>query len=96
MFVNRVKELAWLNQSILALEKGKGINAALLGLRRIGKTELMLEFRKKKVSKNIIMPYLNIQSSMSSPNRFCIFILHYPIRKIERGLLKNDGRYLIG
>jgi AAA+ ATPase superfamily predicted ATPase len=72
MFVNRKKELEWLKQLSLALQNKKGINAALLGLRRVGKTELILEFRRKKRSKFLIMPYLNIQSSISSPKRFCL------------------------
>ncbi len=44
MFINRKRELDWLKHLMLALRSGKGINAALLGLRRIGKTELILEF----------------------------------------------------
>lgn len=72
MFVNRKKEMEWLKQLSLALQNKKGINAALLGLRRVGKTELILEFRRKKRSKSLIMPYLNIQSSISSPKRFCL------------------------
>ena len=76
MFVNRVKEISWLEQLSIALESGKGIHGALLGLRRIGKTELILTFRKNNSYKNILMPYLNIQSSMSSPIRFCIDFVH--------------------
>jgi AAA+ ATPase superfamily predicted ATPase len=76
MFVNRVKEIAWLEQLSLALASGKGMSCALLGLRRIGKTELMLNFRKNHTNENVLMPYLNIQSSMSSPMRFCLDFVH--------------------
>ncbi len=72
MFVNRQKELEWLKQAALALQNNKGINGAILGLRRIGKTELLLEFRRICKNRQILMPYLNIQSSMSSPKRFCL------------------------
>ncbi len=76
MFVNRKKELGWLKQLSLTLQNKKGTNAAILGLRRVGKTELILEYKKQEKSKSLIMPYLNIQSSMSSPKRFCLDFLH--------------------
>ncbi len=75
MFVNRIKEISWLDQLSHALESGKGFHGALLGLRRIGKTELILTFRKKN-HHNMIMPYLNIQSAISSPGRFCMDFVH--------------------
>ena len=83
MFVNRKKELEWLKQLSLALQNKKGINAALLGLRRVGKTELILEFRKQKNSNSLIMPYLNIQSSISSPKRFCLDFMHALLEEIS-------------
>jgi len=76
MFVNRLREISWLEQLSLALESRKGIHGAILGLRRIGKTELILTFRKQYSAQNFLMPYLNIQSSMSSPIRFCIDFVH--------------------
>ncbi len=72
MFINRKRELDWMKRLALALQGDKGINAAILGLRRIGKTELILEFRKQAKMKSLITPYLNIQSSMASPKRFCL------------------------
>ncbi|MBU2515038.1 restriction endonuclease [bacterium] len=72
MFINRKKELMWLKQLSLALQRKKGINGAILGLRRIGKTDLLLEFKRRNRSNKLIIPYLNIQSSISSPKRFCL------------------------
>lgn len=72
MFINRKSELTLLSDVEKLLVTGKGINAAILGLRRIGKTELILEFRKKLTGRKIITPYLNLQSSIASPKRFCL------------------------
>ena len=56
MFVNRLKEFRILK---IVAER---VNVAIIGNRRIGKTELALEFKKKwQDKKEILIPYLNIQ-----------------------------------
>ena len=62
MFVNRVKELRILNAVAEGINKHDRMNVAIMGNRRIGKTELILEFRRKlQDRKEIITPYLNVQ-----------------------------------
>lgn len=62
MFVNRVKELRILNAVAEGINKQDRMNVAIIGNRRIGKTELILEFRRKlQDRKGIITPYLNVQ-----------------------------------
>lgn len=70
IFVNRRKELETLNNSAQALKTNKKIPLAIIGLRRIGKTELILKFIQKSKQENILMPYLNLQGSVSSPQAF--------------------------
>ncbi len=72
MFINRKKEIEILKQLVLALKGEKGINCAILGLRRIGKTELILEFKRRHKDTEVVIPYFNIQSSISSPQRFSL------------------------
>lgn len=68
MFVNRKKELKMLKNAADAFIGGKRTPLALIGLRRIGKTELIQRFRKER--HKILMPYLNLQGSASSPQTF--------------------------
>lgn len=62
MFVNRLKDFRVLDFVAKGLTKKEKMNIAIIGNRRIGKTELLLEFKKKwQQSKTIIVPYLNVQ-----------------------------------
>lgn len=62
MFVNRTKELHLLEMASQGITKKEKMNIAIIGNRRIGKTELLLEFKKKNDNNaTIIFPYLNIQ-----------------------------------
>ena len=62
MFVNRVKELQILKAVAEGIHKHDRMNVAIIGNRRIGKTELILEFKRKwQDKKGIIIPYLNVQ-----------------------------------
>jgi AAA+ ATPase superfamily predicted ATPase len=62
MFVNRIKELRILNITAEAILANEQRNMAIIGNRRIGKTELILEFKRKWQKKQgIVFPYLNVQ-----------------------------------
>jgi AAA+ ATPase superfamily predicted ATPase len=62
MFVDRLKELRTLKLVAEALKKNERTNVAIIGNRRIGKTELLLEFKDKSHhEKTLIFPYLNVQ-----------------------------------
>jgi len=68
MFVNRRKELKILGEALTLFKSKKKMPMAIIGLRRIGKTELIQKFREKR--RGILMPYLNLQGSTSSPETF--------------------------
>lgn len=68
MFVNRVKELKTLEDSLKLFRLGNKMPIAIIGLRRIGKTELIQKFRENR--RGFLMPYLNLQGTMSSPETF--------------------------
>lgn len=62
MFVNRLKEFRILKIVAESAKKKERMNVAIIGNRRIGKTELVLEFKKKwQDKKEILIPYLNLQ-----------------------------------
>ena len=62
MFVNRSKELRYLNIIADGIKEKEKMNIAIIGNRRIGKTELILDFKgKMQNKKNILVPYLNVQ-----------------------------------
>src|SRR4030067_3590529 len=68
MFINRRKELEELRRAAEMFRNGNPVPIAIIGLRRIGKTELIQKFREERM--DILMPYLNIQGSVSSPEIF--------------------------
>lgn len=57
-----------LKEALTLFKSKKKMPIAIIGLRRIGKTELIQKFREKK--EGILMPYLNLQGSTSSPETF--------------------------
>ncbi|MEA3457488.1 MAG: ATP-binding protein [Candidatus Thermoplasmatota archaeon] len=62
MFVNRNKEFHILEIATKGILQNEKIDIAIIGNRRIGKTELILEYKNKHdKNNNIIYPYLNIQ-----------------------------------
>ena len=62
MFVNREKEFHILNIATEGITKKEKMDIAIIGNRRIGKTELILEYKNKnEKNSKIIFPYLNIQ-----------------------------------
>lgn len=62
MFVDRLKELRSLKIVVEELKKKERKNIAIIGNRRIGKTELLLEFKEKcQKDTEVIIPYLNVQ-----------------------------------
>ena len=58
MFVNRIRELQVLKSAYDLLNKGEKVNIAIIGPRRIGKTELLLQFKERTRG---VLPYLNLQ-----------------------------------
>lgn len=97
MFVNRKKELSILKSYQEYIESGKQINLALFGLRRIGKTELLLKFKEEKDSKKILIPYFNIQKIVPDLNNFSkqflielIYELACQTKKVEKPIIWED------
>ncbi|TFH42892.1 MAG: hypothetical protein E4G94_05595 [ANME-2 cluster archaeon] len=70
MFINRTRELSILNQHKKSIESGSRINIALFGLRRIGKTELLLQFKNTAIDNNILIPYINLQKIIPDTEGF--------------------------
>ncbi|ALM74032.1 AAA family ATPase [Thermococcus barophilus] len=58
MFVNRRVELKVLHSAYESLMRGEKVNVAVIGPRRIGKTELLLKFKGEAQG---VVPYLNLQ-----------------------------------
>ncbi|WP_297523533.1 ATP-binding protein [Thermococcus sp.] len=66
MFVNRRRELRVLEGALNALGKGEKFNVAVIGPRRIGKTELLLKFKEThEEGAGCVIPYLNVQRTGS-------------------------------
>ncbi|MCX6666413.1 MAG: ATP-binding protein [Euryarchaeota archaeon] len=70
MFINRKKELDILDAYQKYIHSGKQIHLTLFGLRRMGKTELLLKFKEEYGHKGLIIPYLNIQKIVPDLNNF--------------------------
>jgi len=68
-FVDRLKEIALLDRCGESFLRGVKIPFAVIGLRRIGKTELLLRFKKRNKRKFLI-PYVNMQQANASPDVF--------------------------
>ncbi|WP_258083242.1 AAA family ATPase [Thermococcus thermotolerans] len=58
MFVDRKRELRILHSAYKALKEGHKVNIAVIGPRRMGKTELLLKFKEEADG---VVPYLNLQ-----------------------------------
>ncbi len=87
MFVNRRKELKILNAYKGLIEKGHRVNIALFGLRRTGKTELLLRFKEMHKG-DIIIPYLNLQKIVPDP----VNISQQFSKELIYTLAKRDGK----
>ncbi|PKP54536.1 MAG: hypothetical protein CVT90_00755 [Candidatus Altiarchaeales archaeon HGW-Altiarchaeales-3] len=74
MFVNRTRELKFLENVRKQFENNMNVPVAIMGLRRIGKTELIRKFRinesKNESKSNILIPYINLEGTTSSPETF--------------------------
>jgi len=86
MFVNREKELQLLCFAYESLKQGDRINVAVIGPRRIGKTELLLKFKEN--TKGII-PYLNLQRIGNEES----FIFAYT-RELIYEIYKFSGKFI--
>lgn len=86
-FVDRQRELETLNRVAKSLKLGDKINVAIIGMRRIGKTELLMKF--KEGSKEMT-PYLNMQR-VGSPESFILAYLRELVFEAARkkGLVKS-------
>jgi AAA+ ATPase superfamily predicted ATPase len=78
MFFNRRRELEELRRAAEMFKKGNPLPVAVIGLRRIGKTELIQKFREER--KDIPVSYLNAEGSVSSPE---IFVQDFYIALLE-------------
>ncbi len=87
MFVNRTRELSILNQHRKSIRSGSRINIALFGLRRIGKTELLLQFKDTTDDKNILVPYINLQKIIPDAEGF---VKAYSKELIYETILQNE------
>ena len=70
MFINRKKELNFLEVAKGSLLKGERINITVFGLRRIGKTELLLNFKERIKENNLVVVYLNLQKIIGGVPEF--------------------------
>ncbi len=70
MFINREKELRELEEFLAHIMRGNRLNVALFGLRRIGKTELLLEFRERNSPESLLVPYINMQRIIPDVDSF--------------------------
>jgi AAA+ ATPase superfamily predicted ATPase len=68
IFVNRTRELAEFDTALTSLSAGVRRHLALLGLRRIGKTLLLDEVRRRH--RNEAIAYLSLDEVVSSPEDF--------------------------
>ena len=68
LFVDRARELAEFDVLLEALAQGRRRHLALLGLRRIGKTMLLDEVRRRHPGAAI--PYLALDEVVSTPEEF--------------------------
>ena len=60
-FVDRRKELDILERTVEDLRNESKNNIAIIGMRRIGKTELLLRFKEKNKANDVLYPYINLQ-----------------------------------
>jgi len=70
MFVNRSRELSILNQHTRSIKSGSRMNIALFGLRRIGKTELLLQFKSTVADEDLLISYINLQKIIPDTEGF--------------------------
>ena len=74
LFTNRERELALLEQATLSLAEGRPRHLALFGLRRIGKTLLLLEHAARLIEKGPGSPirpaYIDMEELVTSPELF--------------------------
>lgn len=77
MFVNRKTELNEMKRYAELIAAGKKINLSVFGLRRIGKTELLLEFKRicNRKYKTLVVPYINLHSIVLESRLFVFHIL---------------------
>jgi AAA+ ATPase superfamily predicted ATPase len=68
LFVDRERELAEFDALLAALARGERRHVALLGLRRIGKTLLLDEVRRRHPTAAIA--YLSLDEVVTSPEDF--------------------------
>ena len=90
MFINREKELAGLHEFLEHILRGNKLNIALFGLRRIGKTEILLKFKEKNPQEGLIIPYINMQRIVPDVENFSKSFLNEIIFELSKKKVKND------
>ena len=84
MFVDRKKELAELKEFLAHIQRGNKLNVALFGLRRIGKTEILLKFKDVNAQKRVIIPYINMQRIVPDVENFAKNFLNEIIFELSK------------
>lgn len=92
MFLNRRKELAVLSEYLKLIKTGQKVNITLFGLRRIGKTEVLTNFKKRQ--RGVLMPYLNLQKIVPDLRGFTRHFTAELLREIAAFQGKKTGEPL--
>lgn len=94
LFTNRDEILAALHRNAELIQQGGGVNLALIGQRRIGKTMLAQRFADDLYERRLpLVPvYFNVARNLSVPSVFAIRLL----ASISRSFVEADGRQVEG
>ena len=90
LFTNRDEILAALHRNAELIQQGEGVNLALIGQRRIGKTMLAQRFADDLYERRLpLVPvYFNVARNLSVPSVFAVRLL----ASISRSFVEADGR----
>ena len=94
LFTNRDEILAALHRNAELIQQGEGVNLALIGQRRIGKTMLAQRFADDLYERRLpLVPvYFNVARNLSVPSVFAVRLL----ASISRSFVEADGRQVEG
>lgn len=90
-FVNRQDELARLSEAVRQLKKGKPKWFAVIGVRKIGKTSLIMELARTTRDQSVVFVMLDIFETMPVSAEF---FRRYAIRAVDRMLSPAIGESL--